>query len=210
MWDTVALNLAVFDQSIKGFQENIFTGTGFNLQNAGEQSTTGVEIDMRWQPTENFQGTIAATFMDPIYDSFVVAESVDDDPNSPTYLEGISTDLSGTQPPGIHELSLTASARFNFTLGNADGFIRAEYIFEDEVRVIANTPASIASREVSTINASAGLAWDNGFEAMLWGRNINNDEYLLSAFPSVAQEGSFSGYPNQPRTYGLTVRKYFD
>jgi len=148
--------------------------------------------------------------MDPIYDSFVVAESVDDDPNSPTYLEGISTDLSGTQPPGIHELSLTASARFNFTLGNADGFIRAEYIFEDEVRVIANTPANIASREVSTINASAGLAWDNGFEAMLWGRNINNDEYLLSAFPSVAQAGSFSGYPNQPRTYGLTVRKYFD
>jgi len=26
----------------------------------------------------------------------------------------------------------------------------------------------------------------------------------------VAQAGSFSGYPNQPRTYGLTVRKYFD
>jgi len=47
MWDTVALNLAVFDQSIKGFQENIFTGTGFNLQNAGEQSTTGVEIDLK-------------------------------------------------------------------------------------------------------------------------------------------------------------------
>jgi len=76
--------------------------------------------------------------------------------------------------------------------------------------VIANTPKSIASREVSTINASIGLAWENGFEALLWGRNINNDEYLLSAFPSVAQAGSFSGYPNQPRTYGLTVRKYFD
>ena len=81
---------------------------------------------------------------------------------------------------------------------------------EDEVPVIENVPADIASREVSTFNTSIGLSWDNGFEAMIWGRNINNDEYLLSAFPSVAQTGSYSGYPNQPRTVGLTVRKYFE
>jgi outer membrane receptor protein involved in Fe transport len=95
-------------------------------------------------------------------------------------------------------------------IGNAAGFARVEYIYEDEIQVIENTPPSVASREVSTFNASLGLSWDNGFEAMLWGRNINNDEYLLSAFPAVAQNGSYSGYPNQPRTFGLTVRKYFD
>jgi len=199
MWDTVALNVAIFSQEIDGFQSNIFTGTGFSLANAGKQSTDGVEIDIRWQPVESFQGTFAVTLLDPLYDSFVGAEGI----NGPT-------DLSGTQPPGIHEVSLTATGRYSFSVGNADGFIRAEYIFEDEVQVIENVPASIASREVSTINASIGLAWENGFEALLWGRNINNDEYLLSAFPSVAQAGSFSGYPNQPRTYGLTVRKYFD
>ena len=65
-------------------------------------------------------------------------------------------------------------------------------------------------REVSTINASFGLQWENGVEAMLWGRNLNNDEYILQAFPSVAQLGSFSGYPNEPRTYGLTLRVRFD
>ncbi|NCF74479.1 MAG: TonB-dependent receptor [Gammaproteobacteria bacterium] len=216
-WDTVSLNVALFDQEIENFQENIFTGTGFNLQNAGKQSTTGVEIDIRWQPSEVFEGTLAATIMDPVYDSFVVAESVDDDPSSPTYLEGISTDLSGTQPPGIHELSITAAGRFSFNVGNAAGFVRAEYIYEDKVRVIANTPTSFTpdngvsvTREVNSVNASTGLAWENGLEVMLWGRNLTNDEYLLSAFPSVAQAGSFSGYPNQPRTYGVTIRKYFD
>jgi iron complex outermembrane receptor protein len=210
LWDKVSVNFAYFDQEIKNFQENIFTGTGFSLQNAGKQSTKGVEIEIRWRPLEAFEGTLAATFMDPLYDSFVNAESVDDDPSSPTYLEGISADLSGTQPAGIHEVSLTAAGRFSFDVGNAAGFVRAEYIYEDLVRVIANTPADIASREVSTINASTGLAWDNGLEVMLWGRNLTNDEYLLSAFPSVAQAGSFSGYPNQPRTYGVTVSKYFD
>ena len=89
------------------------------------------------------------------------------------------------------------------------GFIRAEYIYEDEIQIIENVSAIIASREVSTFNASIGLQWDNGFAAMLWGRNLNNDDYLLSAFPAVAQPGSFSGYPNAPRTYGLTLRKTF-
>lgn len=205
LWDNVALNFAYFDQEIKGFQSNIFTGTGFNLNNAGKQSTTGIELDVRWAPSEVFEATLAATIMDPVFDSFVNAESVD-----PVTLARITADLSGTQPAGIHELSLTASGRFSFDVGNAAGYVRAEYIYEDKVRVIANTPASLASREVSTINMSAGLAWENGLEVMLWGRNINNDEYLLSAFPSVAQNGSFSGYPNQPRTYGLTLRKYFD
>ena len=31
----------------------------------------------------------------------------------------------------------------------------------------------------------------------------------MAAFPAVAQLGSFSGYPNQPATYGVTVRKSF-
>jgi outer membrane receptor protein involved in Fe transport len=199
-WDTVAVNLALFDQEIENFQSNVFIGAGFRLVNAGKQSTTGAEIDIRWAPTDNFQGTLAATLMDPEFDSFVEASAVG----------GGTVDLSGTQPPGIHEVSVTATGMYNFMIGNAAGFVRAEYIYEDRVQVIENVPADIASREVSTFNASIGLSWENGFEALLWGRNINNDEYLLSAFPSVAQLGSYSGYPNQPRTVGLTVRKYFD
>jgi outer membrane receptor protein involved in Fe transport len=208
-WDTFALNLAYFNQAIKGFQENIFTGVAFNLQNAGKQSSKGFEADIRWQPSDRFQGTLAAISMDPIYDSFVNATGV-----------GGTVDLSGQQVPGIHELSLVASGRVNFSLsglgewpgnmGNANGYVRVEYLYENNVQVVSNTPDGTASRQVGTINASAGLAWENGLELMFWGRNINNDEYLLSAFPSVAQAGSYSGYPNQPRTYGLTLRKYFD
>ena len=208
-WDTVAINLAIFDQEIENFQSNIFTGTGFNLNNAGKQSTEGVEVDIRWAPTDRFEATFAATFLDPQYDSFEEAEGYIF--NSETGLfESATVDLSGTQVPGVHEVSITTTGTYNFMIGNAAGFARVEYIYEDEIQVIENTPPSIASREVSTFNASLGLTWDNGFEAMIWGRNINNDEYLLSAFPSVAQSGSYSGYPNQPRTVGLTVRKYFD
>lgn len=201
-WDTISMNIAVFEQELKNFQSNVFNGTGFNLANAEKRSTSGAEFDIRWMPTDSFEATLGATFLDSKYDSFTGALGVDG-----------PEDLSGTKVPGVPELSLTATGRYGFTVGNAAGYIRAEYIYEDETQVIANVPASIASREISTFNASIGLSWDNGFEAMLWGRNITNDEYLLSAFPSVAQDnppGAYSGYPNQPRTYGITLRKYFD
>lgn len=198
-WDTGNFNVAVFTQEIEGFQSNIFTGTGFSLANAGKQSTDGIELDLIWFPVEMFQFTFSGTWLDPIYDSFVGAEG----PDGPA-------DLSGTKPAGISEISFVTSGQFNFDIGNAGAFLRAEYVYEDEVQVIENVPTDIASREVSTVNASLGMRWDNGFEAMLWGRNLTNDEYLTSAFPATVQPGAFNGYPNQPRTYGLTLRKYFD
>jgi outer membrane receptor protein involved in Fe transport len=74
---------------------------------------------------------------------------------------------------------------------------------------VENVPEEIASAKISTFNGSIGFSWSNGLELIIWGRNLFNDEYLLSAFPSVAQPGSYSGYPNQPRTYGATLRASF-
>jgi outer membrane receptor protein involved in Fe transport len=203
-FDRFSFNLAIFDQEIEGFQENVFQGTGFVLTNAGKQSTTGVEVDLLWALTDNFEWYIAGTFLDPVYDDYKDAPGV-----------GGPTDFSGTKVPGVAETSINTWARYSFDLGaNTSGFIRAEYYYESETQVISNVPADIASREVSIVNASIGLSWQNGFEAMLWGRNLTNDEYLQSAFPTtfqnLAQPFTYSGYPNQPRTYGLTLRKYFD
>ncbi|MEE4161288.1 MAG: TonB-dependent receptor, partial [Woeseiaceae bacterium] len=200
-YDRVAFNLAIFDQEIEGFQENVFQGTGFVLTNAGKQSTTGVEVDLLWAITDSFDWFIGGMFIDPQYDDYPGAPGV-----------GGPTDLSGTQVPGVSETSINTWARYQFDIGaNVSAFVRAEYYYESDTQVISNVPADIASREVGTINASLGLRWLNGFEAMLWGRNLNNDEYLQSAFPTTVQPGgNYSGYPNQPRTYGLTLSYFFD
>jgi iron complex outermembrane receptor protein len=203
-YDNWTFNLAIFDQEIENFQENVFQGTGFVLTNAGKQSTTGVEIDVLWALTDNFDWFIAGTFLDPTYDDYVGAPGV-----------GGPVDLSGTKVPGISETSINTWARWSFDLGSSmSGFVRAEYYYESDTQVISNVPEDVASRQVSMINASAGLRWDNGFEVMLWGRNLNDDEFLQSAFPTtfqnLADPFSYSGYPNQPRTWGITLRKYFD
>src|SRR3546814_16763456 len=57
-WDVAAVNVAVFKQSIKGFQSNVFTGTGFPLANAGKQSTFGIEFDGSVRPVVGLNLTL--------------------------------------------------------------------------------------------------------------------------------------------------------
>ena len=197
-FDQGAFNVTVFDQTIDGFQSSIFIGTGFVLANAGKQSTKGIEFDSVYSPTENWSLTLAATFLDPVYDSFKGASG----------LTG-PVDLSGEKPAGIHERSITAGITYNFELASgAYGYVRTDYLYESEVHIVENVPDSI-TREVGTLNASAGLHFDNGLAVQIWARNLNNDEYFLSSFPPPIQAGSFNGYPNQPRTFGATLSYEF-
>ena len=197
-WRSGTLNVAIFDQTIKGFQSNTFTGTGFLLTNTGKQSTKGIEVDSMWHATDQLQLTFAATWLDPKYDSFPEGPGV-----------GGIEDLSGTTPAGISEFSSSLAAVYYFDIGAVQSFIRGDYYYESEVRVIENVPEEVASRKVSLLNASMGFAWSNGLELILWGRNLTDDEFLQSAFPSVAQFGSYGGYPNQPRTYGASLKASF-
>ncbi len=52
-------------------------------------------------------------------------------------------------------------------------------------------------------------AFASGLEVSACGRNIFDDRYLNNVFDSVAQPLSISGYSNQPRTYGVSVRYRF-
>ena len=198
MGDYTAFNLAIFDQSIEGFQSSIFQGTGFVLANAGEQSTTGIEIDVLYSPTESWDFSFAGIFLDPVYDDFENASGID----------GV-VDLTGTKPSGIHEQSVSASATYNIALESGTyGYVRVGYLYESDTPLVSNVPTSL-SREVGTVNASAGLTFTNGVQAKLWAKNLNNDEYFLSSFPGVAQPGNFYVYPNQPRSIGASVSYEF-
>ncbi len=188
-YDRGAINIAIFDQTLEGFQSNIFTGTGFSLVNAGKQSTKGFELDATWSPVNSLTLTFAGTYLDPLFDSFV---------------NGPGGDLSGTKPAGIHELSITTSATYDHQFDNgAFGYIRADWLYESDVQVVDNIPG--INREVNQFNASAGITFENGVGVSVFARNIFNDEYFLSAFPGVIQAGTFNGYANAPRLWGVSL-----
>ena len=192
-----AINIAVFDQTIKGFQSNTFLGTGFVLSNAGKQSTQGIEVDATYVPVDPLKLTFAMTLLDPKYDSFVNAPG----PN------GTIVDRSGQKPAGIASVSIATSATYSHNFENGmTGFVRADYQYESGVQVVE---ILAPRRTVNLVNASAGLSWENGLDLRFWARNLTNDKFFTSAFPGVVQAGTINAYPNQPRTYGVSVRKSF-
>lgn len=202
-WPGVGFNLAIFDQSIDGFQSFAFTGTGFALRNAGKQSVRGFEIDANVQPADGLVLTFAATHLDPLFDSF---------PGS------VNGDLTGERPAGIPAWAIATSATYTHEFASGDRLVtRIDYNHESNSDINNGLPtfntalgnSLIFRREVNLLNASVTLKMNSGFELGVWGRNLTDDEFITTVFDSVAQSGSVSGYPNAPRTYGVVGRIKF-
>ena len=214
-WDYAAANLTIFQQTIDDFQANTFVGSSFVLSNAGKQKTFGIEFDGNVRPTESLTLNLAMTYLDAIYDSF----------------EGSAVgDLSGRQVAGVPELSAVFGATWNKEINDAgDRFIlRGDFSYQSQVPALDGFPnfiddsdpnnpdygpalaiAQFYTREVNSMNASATYAMANGLEFTVWGRNLLDERYISTFFPAVAQGQAISGYPNQPRTYGVAAKFKF-
>lgn len=194
------LNVALFDQSIKDFQTRAFDGVNFIDTNAGKLSSKGIEFDLMYQPTENWRFGFAGTLLDPVYDDFQ---------NAPPPFGGAGVvDRSGTEPGGIHPFSGTASIVYSFEIGDGmNGYLRGEYYFESETGLSDAFPE--LTREVGTLNASAGLQFTEQISAQIWVRNLNNDQYITGGFNGVAQPGTVNSFVSAPRTFGATLSYNF-
>lgn len=194
----VAFNLAAFYQILRGFQSNVFIGTGFALNNAGRQSTHGFEADVSWNPTRELTLNYAMTYLSPRYDRFPGAAG----PN------GTVVDLSGTRPSGIPDVTFTIGATFNKPLANGDRIIlSSDFQYDAPTQNSDQIPGFL--REFQNWNAAFSYRLKNNLELSVFGRNILDQRTITTIFPSVAQAGSVSGYANQPRTYGGTIRYTF-
>jgi len=203
-WEGFGFNLALFDQTIKGFQSLAFTGTGFALQNAGQQSVKGFEFDSNINPAEGLVFTFAMTYLDPLYDDF---------PGS------VLGDLSGATPGGIPEFAISTSATYSHEFGASGNMLitRIDYSHESNTPINNGLPTfnadlgntQIFDREVNLVNGSMTLKLENGLEVGAYVRNLLNDQYLTTVFDGVAQSGTVLGYPSAPRTYGGVVRFKF-
>jgi iron complex outermembrane receptor protein len=209
--DAGYINLALFDQSIEGFQSNTFVGNGFQLVNAGNQKHRGIELDSMTALSDSWTVGLSAMLLDAEYVSFVNGPC-DSSFDTIACDEGkVTKDLSGSTPAGVHDLSVNANAVYSFDVSDTvSSYLRLEYIYESDVQLVENVPKEIASRSTKNFNMSMGFNHSpSNMEIMLWGRNLTDHESLISAFPTTAAPGSFGGYPNAPRTYGLTVRSNF-
>ena len=196
------LNVTAFSQEIKDFQSNTFVSSGFILANAGMQSSEGFEFDLLFSPVESIDITFGGLIMDSKYDSFTGSAA---------------GDVSGTKPENVHDDSFTSSITWNWMRGNTEGYIRLNHLYSGPTQIRINPvendamcAAGTCEKTKDTLNFSAGITRGN-LDIIFFGNNINDDKYLHTAFSSVGDpfRSSFEGYPNAPKTYGVTFNYSF-
>jgi outer membrane receptor protein involved in Fe transport len=195
----LSVNLALFDQTLRGFQVFSFTGTGFGLSNAEEQSVRGFELDTKINPAQGLVFTFAMTYLDALFDRYTLSAV---------------GDLTGETPAGTPKFNISTSATYTHEFGSSGNRLisRIDYNHQSNTKINNGLPTFGANnfrREVNLVNASATFAMENGFEIGLFARNLLDDKYILTVFDGVAQTGTVSGYPSPPRTYGAVARFKF-
>ena len=211
------VNLALHYTTIKDFQSNAFTGTGFNLRNAGKLETKGGELEVAWAPTANLTLSGAYVYNDGEYDEFEqancwVAAPFQTGQADPGASPGAAfCDRSGFDIPGNpeHTVLLAATQRHSFS-DTLSGYIHADYNYRSSIIMDGNIDPLKVQDGFGLLNLRAGLALEAiDLDVALWARNVLEQDYHGVMFDVPLQDGKLAAYPREPRTWGVTLRKRF-
>ena len=215
----VRLALTYFITDYEDFQANSFTGTGFNVQNAGEISTDGIELEAVWRPIDNFEAQLIYTHYEAEYDQFAEGTCWDTFTFHTGQLDQGAVDAdqeicdkSGQTVPYSPEDRLFLGLQHNFELSsNLSLYARAEYSYASETLTDGDNDPFTEQESIGLLNLKLGLDISNWNSTLsLWGRNVTDEAYIHGSFDGPAQLGRLNSYPSEPATYGLTFRKNFD
>ncbi|TDK26325.1 TonB-dependent receptor [Luteimonas aestuarii] len=186
------LRAALFRMDYDDVQLNTFDGLGFRISNEASARSQGVELEADWYLAPGYKLRGGYTYNKAEYgeDTFNAALHGRQITNAPKH-----TGLLG----------------FDFDRQVGDkmlfGSIAARY--QGEVNTGANLDPAKRQDAYTLVNARVGLRFRNDFEVSLWGNNLTDEYYNMVIFDSVAQAGSYNGYPGLPRTWGIDLRKRF-
>jgi iron complex outermembrane recepter protein len=206
LFGNTTFNLTGFYQEIHDYQLNAFNGFNFITRNIPEAVSQGVELELATRLTDNLTIGGGATWNDAFYDSEVrfsplTAGLGDADPNAV---------FSGAPFAFAPEWVGTANISYEMPLGGdmrALFYLDARYNSEYRTQTLARDPLGRTDNDSYTIlNGRIGIGPDSErWSVELWGRNLTDEFYFVGAFQTPLQN-TFVIYPNEPATYGITLR----
>ena len=198
------LNIAAFMTEYEDLQVSIYDGVlGFNVGNAAEATTTGIEIDGRYRLTENFTVLGSIAFLDFEFDDFDggqctqavrIERTLDGDPatdpNAPCDAKG-DTNQYVADYSGNLTLDYTSSLSGGVELNSA-----LDFVFTDDYNPSQNVDKAIEQDGYTKINWRLSLGEPQKWEVALLVRNITDEEIITYAndVPLAANLSQTTGY----------------
>lgn len=189
------LNGTAFYYDYTDLQVQSFLTPGvIDITNAADAKIKGFEIEMLARPVEGLDLGGSIAHLDATYKTF-----------NPAFAPGnIPFDASGNRLNSSPKWNYALFGQYTFDMGNTGSvFVRGEYSWRSRQFFTAVNAAPETQASYDLINASLGYASPDGrWQAILYGRNLANEEYITSS-------GSFTARPagrvGEPRTYGLRL-----
>jgi iron complex outermembrane receptor protein len=136
-------NLNYYHTDISDFQDRNFDGVNFIVQNAGELTQQGIELDMQAQPMDQLYMTLGLSYLDSEFDSYPNATNL---PAivAAAQLAGVPPppqDLSGERAHFSPKWQLSVTGEWTDAIPNTSlsWFARGEYNFIGDINVGAET-----------------------------------------------------------------------
>jgi iron complex outermembrane recepter protein len=210
------VNLALHQTQTDDLQTQSFQGTGFTLQNAGVADTTGAELDLAWAPLTGVQVSLAYAYNRAEYEEFsngscwVGTPWHTDRPDPGDNGDG-SCDRSGDRLPGNAEHRGVLGLGWEYQLTQQlSSRLYGEYVYSGDRMTAQNNDPETLDGSYTLLNLRLGLhyqPWNMALTA--WGRNLGDENYRTITADAPLQAGRFIAFHNEPRSWGVSVRKEF-
>jgi iron complex outermembrane recepter protein len=190
----VRLNGSVFQYDYKDLQVQAFITPGVtDITNASDAEVKGVELELQARPTAALTVGATLNYLDATYKNFPAAP-----------ITGGTFDATGKRLNSSPKTSYTGFAQYEFGLGERGSLnLRGEYSWKDRQFFTVVNDAIQTTPSYGLANASVSyLSPGENWQLILFGRNLTDEEYLVSTGGFTAVP---SGTPGDPRTYGLRV-----
>ena len=190
-------NPTIFFNSYEDKQESVLipinlTNVATVVRNAATQETFGVELELLFQVTEEWNVRANYGYLDAEYDDFLADLNGD----------GIVSDNSGLTPRNTPENSFGITSSYVVQLGNGELSLMGSYRWRDEVFTLAaNEPESLLdSIENLDLTVSYSFGEDGRYRVSAFGRNVTDERE-----GQFAEIGGLVGWYswNRPASYGV-------
>ncbi|WP_373080844.1 TonB-dependent receptor [Zhongshania sp.] len=213
---TMILNLAAFLYDYVDLQVAQIKPGGVIVDNAGAATIKGVDAELQWSPTPEFNMQASLGWLDARYDEFCGKDAAEGDvETAPACNDDNPQDFSGDRLPSAPEYTAALTARYTFNLdefGSLTPQFTTNYSASQNRRGRGNPLDEVDAYT----NSSARLIWESSglrWKVTAFVENIenNNDIFFAAQAPMIVNRpGTISLLSNlPPRIYGTSVEVNF-
>lgn len=194
--NTASVNASLFWTKVDNYQTNVdFAGQVVPRRtNIGSLTSKGAEIDVVWQPTNQWDLRIAGGYNDA---------SIDSDKTV------VSVPINKNKPVNTPELSLSASASYIKPISHKYKLKLSSWAtwIDERFLEIQNLPQHLAD-DYYLLNAKISfMPKKENWSISVWGRNITNQKYLL--YINDIQPLFFLTINGEPATFGAEFSYHY-